>query len=103
MSDRRRSPRYVLSNPLSADAMSMQDVTVESFSPARLVVTSQHAHAINEELTVHLATASGLESHRTRVVSRSPVSVGGALCYRLELQPDDDLSGAGVSSGEPAH
>lgn len=85
MVDRRRTPRYLLDTPLPADAMPMQDVMVELFSGDRLVVVSLTPHAPHETLMIHMTTAGGHASRRARVVSSSPTSIGGTLCYRLEL------------------
>ena len=85
MTDRRRTPRYLLAMPLSGDAMPMRDVTVEEYSDGRVVLTSPSAHQPDEELVIHMTTRAGLESYAARVVASSPVSVGGTLCFRLEL------------------
>ena len=85
MSDRRRTPRYVLEQPLSGDAMPMQDVIVEEFSGDRLVVVSLEKHVIDEDMLVDLSMPHGLERYRAKVASSTPVSVGGQLCSRLEL------------------
>lgn len=86
MSDRRRTPRYVLEQPLGGDAMPMQDVMVEDFSDDRLVVVSLDTHAVDEELLVYLSMPNGLERYRATVTSSTRVSVGGKLCCRLELR-----------------
>jgi hypothetical protein len=91
MTDRRRTPRYVLDPPLRGEAMPMEDVTIESYSPDRLVVVSPSAPRPHEELMVHLTTSHGLESRRAAVMSSTPVSVAGALCYRVELHVNDVL------------
>ena len=88
MSDRRRTPRYVLGNPLVGDAMPMQDVIVESLSGDRLVVISQSAPPVDEELMVHLSTRGGLETRPATVVASDPTSVAGTVCFRLELRLD---------------
>jgi hypothetical protein len=88
MSDRRRTPRYVLGTPLAGDAMPMQDVIVELFSANRLVVRSLTSHTLDEELMIHLAMPDGLASHRAKVISSTPISVAGTLCFRLELRVD---------------
>jgi hypothetical protein len=85
MSDRRRTPRYVLEQPLSGDAMPMQDVIVEEFSGDRLVVVSLEKHVVDEDMLVYLSMPHGLERYRAKVASSTPVSVGGQLCSRLEL------------------
>ena len=85
MSDRRRTPRYVLEQPLGGDAMPMQDVMVEDFSDDRLVVVSLDTHAVDDELLVYLSMPTGLERYRATVTSSTRVSVGGKLCCRLEL------------------
>ena len=54
MSDRRRTPRYVLGNPLVGDAMPMQDVIVESLSGDRLVVISQSAPPVTARTLARL-------------------------------------------------
>ena len=84
--------------PLQGDAMPMQDVTVEECSDGRAVVIASSAHHPSEELMIHLTTTAGLESYPARVVSSSPVSVGGALCFRLELCIDDDDSSGGENN-----
>ena len=68
----------------------MQDVTVERFSGDRVIVVSSAAHAIGEELMIHMAHADGAASRAARVVTCRPVSVAGKLSYRLELQIDAD-------------
>ena len=88
MSDRRRTPRYVLSTPLEGELMPMQDVMVELFCANRLVVRSLSGHAPDEELMIHIAMPDGLASHRATVVSSTPISVAGTVCFRLELQVD---------------
>ena len=85
MTDRRRTPRYVLEQPLPAHAMPMQDVMVEEFSGDRLVVVSLDRHAVDDDLLVYLSMPHGLERYRAKVTSSTPVSVGGKLCSRLEL------------------
>lgn len=88
MSDRRRTPRYVLETPLAGDALPMQDVTVESFSGNRLVVISQSSHSPDEELMIHIAMAGGLQSRRAKVISSMPICLAGTLCFRLDLRLD---------------
>jgi len=93
MTDRRRTPRYVLETPLAGHAMPMQDVMVEHFSGDRLVVVSLDKHVVDDDLLVYLTMPHGLERYRAKVVSSTPVSVGGKLCSRLELliaAVDDD-------------
>lgn len=99
--DRRRTPRYVLETPLRGNAMPMEDVTVEQCSDARVVVISPSAHQPEEELMIHMATPAGLQSRGARVLSSTPVSVAGALCFRIELRVDDVRAQArGEESGE---
>jgi hypothetical protein len=81
--------------PLAGEAMPMQDVTVEEYSDGRVVLISPSAHQPDEELVIHLTTAAGLESHAARVVASSPVSVGGTLCFRLELWVEKSRSSCG--------
>ena len=92
MTDRRRTPRYVLEKPLTGDAMPMQDVMVEDFSDDRLVVVSLDTHAVDEDLLVYLSMPNGLERYRAKVTSATPVSIGGKLRCRLEMRvtPADD-------------
>ena len=85
MTDRRRTPRYMLEQPLPGHAMPMQDVMVEEFSGDRLVVVSLDKHLVDDELLVYLSMPRGLERYRAKVTSSTPVSVGGTLCSRLEL------------------
>ena len=85
MTDRRRTPRYVLEQPLAGDAMPMQDVMVEDFSDDRLVVVSLDTHAVDDDLLVYLSMPEGLERYRAKVLSSTRVSVRGKLCCRLEL------------------
>jgi len=85
MTDRRRTPRYVLEQPLPGHAMPMQDVIVEEFSGDRLVVVSLDRHVVDEDLLVYLSMPHGVERYRAKVTSSTPVSVGGKLCSRLEL------------------
>jgi hypothetical protein len=86
MTDRRRTPRYVLEKPLAGDAMPMQDVIVEDFSGDRLVVVSLDTHAVDDDLLVYLSMPHGLERYRAKVTSSTRVPVGGKLCCRLELR-----------------
>ena len=96
MKDRRRTSRYVLATPLSGDAMPMEDVTVEEYTRGHVVVITPSVHPVNEELIMHVSTSDGLQSRRATVQSSTPVSVAGALHYRVELRVDDDA----VPSGE---
>lgn len=89
MSDRRRTPRYVLSTPLAGDALPMQDVMVESLSGTRLVVIAPSAPTVEEEVMVHLTLSDGVASHRATLMSSRPISVAGTVCFRLELRIDD--------------
>jgi hypothetical protein len=86
MTDRRRTPRYVLATPLPGDVIPMRDVTVEQFSEGRAVVISPSAHQPDERLVIHMTTREGPRSHPATVVSSSPVSQGGALRFRIELR-----------------
>jgi hypothetical protein len=88
MSDRRRTQRYVLGTPLSGDIMPMHDVVIERFDGDRVTVLSPSPHSVDEELMIHVATSSGLESHKTKVISSTPTSSGAALQYRIELTID---------------
>ena len=81
MSDRRRTQRYVLGTPLTGDIMPMHDVVIEKLDGERVTVLSPSAHDDSEDLMIHVSTSSGLESHRTRVISNTPTSSGGALQY----------------------
>jgi hypothetical protein len=93
MSDRRRAQRYVLGTPLTGDIMPMHDVVIARVDGPRLTVLSPSAHTANEDLMIHVSTTTGLESHRTRVVSSTLTSSGGALQYRIELLIDEDERG----------
>jgi hypothetical protein len=103
MTDRRRTPRYVLEQPIAGDAMPMQDVMVEDFSDDRLVVVSLETHAIDEELLVYLSMPNGLERYRATVTGSTRVSVGGQLCCRLELHvvPAADADLPDIVADEP--
>jgi hypothetical protein len=97
MTDRRRTPRYVLETPLAGHAMPMQDVMVEDFTDDRLVVVSLDTHAVDDDLLVYLSMPHGLERYRAIVTSSTPAAMGGKLCCRLELriialepEPDED-------------
>ena len=92
MTDRRRTPRYTLEQPLTGDAMPMQDVMVEEFSDDRLVVVSFDTHAVDEEMLVYLTMPHGVERYRAKVTSSTPVSINGKLRCRLEMcvTPEDD-------------
>ena len=89
MTDRRRTPRYVLSTPLPADAAPMHDVTVEQFAKGRAVVIAPLAHQRGDALVMHVTTRVGLRSHPATVLSSSPVTFGGALQFRVELRVDE--------------
>lgn len=89
MTDRRRGPRYVLTTPLPADAMPMEDATVEQLSGDRLVVVAPSPAAVDDALIVHVATADGMVSHHARVMSSNPVAVAGTVQFRIELRLDD--------------
>lgn len=95
MSDRRRTQRYVLGTPLTGDMMPMQDVVIERLEGTRVTVLAPSAHSVDEDLMLHVATSSGLESHRTKVISSTATSGGGALQYRLELNLDAGAGGEG--------
>lgn len=90
MPDRRRAQRYVLGMPLSGVIMPMHDVVIERFAGTHAVVISPTAHAVDERLTIHMSTISGLESHHARVVSSTAISSGDTLQYRIELDVDED-------------
>jgi hypothetical protein len=68
----------------------MEDVTVERYSKRRIVVFSQTAHDQDEQLMIHVSTTGGVQSCTASVSSSKPVSVGGALCFRIELSVADD-------------
>jgi hypothetical protein len=89
MSDRRRAQRYVLGTPLTGDIMPMHDVIIERLDGPRVTVLSPSAHSVDEDLMIHVSTTSGLESHRTKVISSTPTSSGGGVQYRLELNIDE--------------
>ena len=89
MTDRRRTPRYLLTTPLPGDAAPMHDVTVEHFAKGRAVVIAPSAHHADDELVMHVTTRTGLRSHPATVLSSSPVSFGGALRFRIELRVDE--------------
>ncbi|HEV8316836.1 MAG TPA: hypothetical protein VGQ10_05480 [Vicinamibacterales bacterium] len=91
MSDRRRTPRYVLGSPLAGEVLPMQDVMVESLIGTRLVVIASSAPAVEEELMIHLAMSDGLTSHRATLLSSSPISVAGTVSFRLELRLDEAI------------
>jgi hypothetical protein len=95
MTDRRRTPRYVLRTPLRGEAMPMEDVTIVSYSLDRIVVVSPSSHRVEDELMVHVTTATGLASRRGTVLSSTAVSLDGVLCYRIELRTTD-VDGDGV-------
>jgi hypothetical protein len=86
MLERRRTPRYELGEMLPADAMPMQDVVVERFADDRLIVIAHSAPTPHEQLMIHMATSEGLASRHAEVISSHPITVAGAMCYRLELQ-----------------
>ena len=86
MLERRRTPRYELGEALAGDAMPMQDVVVERYAADRLIVIAHSAPTLHEQLMIHMATSNGLASHRAEIIASHPITVAGALCYRLELQ-----------------
>jgi hypothetical protein len=86
MSERRRAPRYVLNTPLHGHAMPMQDAVVEQFSGDHLVVIAPSARPPDEHLMVHLATPAGLTTHAAQVLSSTPMTLGGTVSFRVELQ-----------------
>jgi hypothetical protein len=98
MSDRRRTQRYVLGTRLTGDIMPMHDVVIEKLEGERVTVLSPSAHDVSEDLMIHVSTSSGLESHRTRVISNTPTSSGGALQYRIELRIDEEARDEGDES-----
>lgn len=85
MGDRRRTPRHVLSTPVPADVMALQDATVERVDDDRVTVIAPARHDVDDELIVHLPTGKGVVSHRARVLTSEPVSVAGVVHFRLEL------------------
>jgi hypothetical protein len=87
--DRRRTRRYVLETPLRGNIMPMHDVTVEQFSEDRAILISTSGHMPDEKMIIHMTTPQGLQSHPATVVSSSPVSYGGSLCFRIDLRMDD--------------
>ena len=70
--------------------MPMQDVTVEEIDDSRVVVIAPSAHQPDEQLMIHMATGGRLQSHAATVVSSTPVSLGGAVCFRVELRVQDE-------------
>jgi hypothetical protein len=86
MSDRRRAPRYVLETPLRGQAMPMQDAVVEERAGNRLVVIAPSARQRYDELIVHLPGEGGVTTHAAQVLSSTPVALGGAVSFRLELK-----------------
>lgn len=100
MTDRRRTPRYVLGTPLSGDALPMEDVTIEDYSPGRMVVICASPHLADEELMIHVTTSNGLHSSDARVLASTPVSMAGALCYRVTLRVNEDPRVSGENAGD---
>jgi hypothetical protein len=100
MVDRRRTRRYVIETPLAGDVMPMDDVIVERFSGKRLVAISLTSHAADEAVLVHMRTPAGLTTQPARVVSSRPTSIGGTLCFRLELRMGE---GESPARGERHH
>lgn len=86
MSDRRRAPRYVLETPLRGQAMPMQDAVVEELSDDHLVVVAASARQPYEELIVHLPADGEVSTRSAQVLSSTPVAVGGAVSFRVELK-----------------
>jgi hypothetical protein len=84
----------MLGTPLIADMMPMHDVVIERLDGARVTVLSPSSHDIDRELTIHVSTSAGLESHLAKVTSSKPTSSGGALQYRLELTIDEAEDGS---------
>ena len=64
----------------------MQDVVVERINGDFLTIVSLTAHEPGQPLTIHVSTSDGLKSHRTRVLSSTPISVGATVQYRVELR-----------------
>lgn len=91
MSDRRRTQRYILGTHLTGDIMPMQDVVIERSAGTRLTVLSPSPYEVDNDLMIHVSTSSGLETHKTKVMSSTPTSFGGSLQYRLELDIDAEL------------
>jgi hypothetical protein len=94
LADRRRTQRYILGTPLTGDVMPMHDVVIERLDGSRVTVLSPSAHDIDQELTIHVSTSAGLESHRAKVASSAATSSGSGLRYRLELAIDEAEDGA---------
>jgi hypothetical protein len=97
MTDRRRAQRFVLGPPLEADALCMQDVVIERIDDDRITILSLTAHEPGERAVINFSTPAGLQSHRTAVLSSTPVAVGPAVQFRVELQIDA-TAGADVTS-----
>jgi hypothetical protein len=70
--------------------MPMHDAVIEKLDEQRITVLSPSAHIVGEELMIHVSTSTGLESHRTKVISTTPTSSGGALQYRIDLSIHED-------------
>ena len=85
MPDRRRAQRWVLGPPLPADAMPMEDVVVERMTGDRMTIVSLTPHEAGEDLLIHLSAPEGLQSHRARVTSSTPITAGSSVQFRLEL------------------
>lgn len=97
MTDRRRAQRFVLGRPLEADATCMQDVVIERIDDDRITILSVTAHEPGERAVINFSTPAGMQSHRTAVLSSTPVAVGAAVQFRVELQVDASFD-ADVSS-----
>jgi hypothetical protein len=96
MTDRRRTQRFVLGPPLAADAMCMQDVVLERMDDTRITLISLTPHEPGARTVVNVSTPAGMQSHRTSVLSSTPIAVGASVQFRIELHID---ASAGTDGG----
>jgi hypothetical protein len=59
---------------------------------SRITLISLTAHEPGGRSVVNFATHGGLESHRTSVLSSTPIAVGASVQFRIELQIDASAS-----------
>ena len=85
MSGRRGHQRLNMGGAGSAVVRVTRDVVIDGIDHEELVVISQAAAVIGEEMSLELFSGSGCIALKVRVLASRPVVIGGSMRHRLRV------------------
>lgn len=102
MSGRRSHPRFCVTNPWSGAIKLLSDVVVNRTQRQELLIISNSAAVIGEELSLDVYGAGEKIVLKVRVLDSRPVIIDGAVRHRVRLSMPAIESEVPLESPQPA-